>query len=148
MFWENIFSAVSSAREWTEKSMGCRRSTTLSMLNMRGRRRRRLYVCMHFSHPISTTSYGNVHTLTSIGFKRTFKQSVSGSSHSRKHLGMLKYIATKALQRFRFCIDLLFENGTARQATNANVNRWCRTANPKATKMCSCVRVLRVPSTF
>lgn len=54
------------------------------------------------------------HTLTSIGFKE--RLSSQSATTNDEHIVVVKYLATKAPRRgLRFCIDLLFENGTARQ---------------------------------
>lgn len=86
----------------------------------RRRRRRRSFVCLHFSHPISTSSYGNVHTAHTYfdWFRRTLKQSVS-SGRSAAFCGVVRCMRRRQYTEVELVHWFVCREWQSSTATNA-----------------------------
>lgn len=117
----------------------------------RWRRRRRSYVCLHFSHPISTSSYGNVHTAHTYfdWFRRTLKQSVS-NGRSGAFRGVVKCMRRRhyrGLACALICLSGMAQLDSNERPSTGDVKAWSQMPLDRCVCVCwDCREYFRVSS--
>lgn len=107
----------------------------------RWRRRRRSYVCLHFSHPISTSSYGNVHTAHTYfdWFRRTLKQSVS-NGRSGAFRGVVKCMRRRhyrGLACALICLSGMAQLDSNERPSTGDVKAWSQMPLDRCVCVCA-----------